>query len=214
MSTASQPAHSQPEPSGIRLRQLLLGTLFALVLLVPKILHLRRNPRSWMLFRVFLGIVGAALVILPLGWSNSYLLSLVGLILFTSSVLLPPAKPEISVDDKARELAALVVVNGGSYAPGGAGPSAVQLFVGTERIYALDARFQPLLVIPVNEITLARAEQSSARWVLRIVWAGHSAEFCYRGVFAEHLARVAESTLQRVMRQALPVIQQSHAAGA
>lgn len=214
MSTASQPAHSRPEPLGVRLRQLLLGTLFALVLLVPKILHLRRNPRSWILFRVFLGIVGAALVVLPLGWNNSYLLSLVGLILFTGSVLLPPAKPAIGIDDKARELRALVVINGGSYAPIGAGPSAVRLLVGAESIYALDARFEPLLVIPVNEITLARAEQSGARWVLRIVWSSHTSQFCYHGVFAEHLARVAESTLQRVMRSAVPVIQQSHAAGA
>jgi len=52
MSAAPSPAIAQPETFGKRLRHLLIGTLFALVLLIPKILHARRNPRSWMLFRI------------------------------------------------------------------------------------------------------------------------------------------------------------------
>ena len=214
MSTASNQALPQPQGIGARFRNTLVGALFAIVLLVPKVLHLRRNAHSWMFFRIFLGIAGAALVLLPLGLGNSYVLSLVGLAMFVAAILLPPAKPHTSADDKARELGALVVVNGGSYQSKNARAAMVQLFVGAERIWALDAHFQPLLVIPVDELTSARAEKSDGRWLLKVVWADRTAEFSHRGVFAEHLARVAESTLHSVMRPSLPVIPQTRAASA
>src|SRR5437773_7624729 len=78
MSPTSSP-QSQPQVSGGRLRNAATGGLFALVLIVPRIMHLRRNPRSWMFFRVFLGIVGAALVLLPLGLGSSFVPAIVGL---------------------------------------------------------------------------------------------------------------------------------------
>jgi hypothetical protein len=214
MSTTSSPVHSQPAPASSRLRNALIGTLFALALSVPKILHLRGNPRSWLFFRILLGVTGAALVILPLGLGNSYVLSVVGLALFVSSILLPPTRPNTSIDDKARELGALVVVNGGRYRLGKAPPAAVRLFVGPERIWALDAHFEPLLIIPANEITSVCAEESAGQWLLRISWADHAAELIYRGVFAEHLARIAETTLRGVMRPALPTLPQRRAASA
>ncbi len=214
MSTTSSPAHSQPEPIGARLRNAGIGALFALVLLVPRILRLRRNANSWMFFRILLGAAGAVLVVFPLGLWNSHLLAVVGLAMFIGAILLPPAKPETIVDAIARELQALVVVNGGQYQPESAPPAMVQLFVGVARISVLDARFEPLLVIPVQEIIAARAEDSGGKWLLRISWAGRTAEFAYRGVFAEHLARVAETTLQGVIHPSLPVISRSRAAGA
>src|SRR5260221_13963717 len=113
MSAAPSPAIAQPETFGKRLRHLLIGTLFALVLLIPKILHARRNPRSWMLFRIFLGVIGAALVVLPIGLGTSFVPAIVGLTMFITPLLLPPAKPDVNAGDKARELGALVVVNGG-----------------------------------------------------------------------------------------------------
>src|SRR6266850_5294863 len=214
MSDTSNPALSQPEAFGKRLRQLAVGTLFALVLLIPKILQVRRNPRSWMLFRIFLGVAGAALVVLPLGLGTSFVPAIVGLAMFISAILLPPGKPDTSADDKARELGALVVVNGGRYQPGSAPSAAVQLFVGVERIWALDRRFQPLLGIPVGEITAACAQEFEESWRLRMMWASHTAEFSYGGIFAEHLARVAETTVRSVMRPALPVLPQRRAASA
>src|SRR6266702_7968593 len=93
MNATSNPAISQPEGFGKRLRHLAIGTLFALVLLIPKILHVRRNPRSWMLFRIFLGVAGAALVILPLGAWSGFAPAIIGLVLFVGAILLPPAKP-------------------------------------------------------------------------------------------------------------------------
>jgi hypothetical protein len=212
MSTTSSPPPPETPASG--LRDAAIGTLFAFVLLVPRLLHLRRNAKSWMLFRILLGAAGAALVVLPLGFENSYLYALVGLVMFIAAILLPPAKPAFNVDHKARELGALVVVNGGRILSASASSTAVQLFVGREQITALDANFQLLLAVPVNEIHSVRAEESDGRWLLSMTWAGHAAQFTYRGIFAEHLARVAETTIRGVMRPALPVLPQRRAAGA
>jgi hypothetical protein len=215
MSAASNPAISQPESIGKRLRHFAVGALFALVLLIPKILHARRNPRSWMLFRIFLGVGGAALVILPLGFGTSFVPAITGLAMFIAAILLPPARTDANADDKARELGALVVVNGGRFKLGGASPSfAAQLFVGAEHISVLDLHFHSFLKIPVSEITSARAEESHGRWFLRVSWAAKAAVFAYGGVFAEHLARIAESTIRGVMRPALPALPQRRAAGA
>ena len=214
MSDTSNPALSQPEGLGKRLRQLAVGALFALVLLIPKILDVRRNPRSWMVLRIFLGVAGAALAVLPLGLGTGFVPAIVGLTMFISAILLPPAKSDANADDKAHELGALVVVNGGRFQPGSAPSAAVQLYVGAESVWALDRRFQPLLEIPVSEITTACTEQSEESWRLRMTWASHTAEFSYGGIFAEHLARVAETTIRGVMRPALPVFPQRRAAGA
>jgi len=214
MSATSNPSLSQPEDLGKRLRQLAVGALFALVLLIPQILHVRRNPRSWMVLRIFLGVAGAAMVVLPLGLGTSFVPAIVGLAMFISAILLPPAKPDTKADDKAHELGALVVINGGRFQPGSAPSAAVQLFVGAESVWVLDRSFQPLLEIPVSEITAACAGQSKESWRLRMTWASHTAEFSYGGIFAEHLARVAESTIRSVMRPALPVLPQRRAAGA
>ena len=213
MSTTSSPALTQQESFGKKLLNTAVGILFALVLLIPRLLHLRRNPRSWRLFCILLGIAGAALIILPLGLGNNYAYALIGMVMFIAAILLPPAKPVMSADDKARELRALVVVNGGQY-QSRSSAAAVRLFVGAESISVLDSMFQPLLVIPIAEITSARAEKPGELWLVRVVWPDHTAEFSYSGIFAEHLARVAESTVQSVMRPSLPVIPQARAASA
>src|SRR5260370_3766962 len=123
MSAASNPALSHPEGFGKGFGPLAIAVLFALVLLIQKTLHLRRNPRSWILFRIFLGVAGAALVIVPVGLGTSFVPAIIGLAMFISAILLPPAKPDTSSDDKARELGALVVINGGRFQSGYA-PSA------------------------------------------------------------------------------------------
>jgi hypothetical protein len=214
MSVVSSPTISQPESFGKRLRHLAVGTLFALVLLIPKILHARRNPRSWMLFRIFLAIGGAAMVIVPLGAWSSYAPAVIGLTMFISAILIPAAKPGSTAGGKARELGALVVVNGGRSKLGEASSFAAQLFVGAEQISVRDSLLQSFLEIPVSEITSAQAEESHSHWFLRVNWANKTAVFAYRGVFAEHLARVAETTIRSVMRPALPVLPQRRAAGA
>jgi hypothetical protein len=214
MSTAPATAASAHEGTSARFRNLLIGALFALVLLIPKLLRIRRNAQSWMAFRVFLGFAGAALVVLPLSLWNSWLAAIAGLGMFMAAILLPPAKPHNLSDDKARELGALVIVNGGAYQPGNAAPAPVQLFVGAEQIWVLDAHFRPLLVIPAAEISSANAVQYKDRWILQVRWLDNTAEFSYQGVFAEHLARVAQSTLGSVMHSPLPILPRSRAASA
>jgi hypothetical protein len=212
MSTAPATAASHHEGTGARLRNFMIGAMFAAVLLIPKLLHIRRNAQSWMAFRIFLGFAGAALVILPLSLWNSWLAAIAGLGMFLTAILLPPAKPHNVSDEKARELGALVIVNGGKYQPGNAFPAPVQLFVGTEQIWALDSHLQPLLVIPAAEITSASALQKKDRWILQVRWSDNAAEFSYQGAFAEHFARVAESTLGSVMHSPLPILPKSRAA--
>ena len=214
MSATSNPAIAPSESLGKKFRHLAVGILFALVLLIPKLLHLRRNAHSWKLFRVFLAIGGAALVLLPLGAWSSYYPAVVGLAMFVSAILLASAKPAANADDKASELGALVVVNGGRFKLGDTSSFAAQLFVGANQVRVLDSRLESFLEIPVNEITSAKAEESHGRWFLHVNWANKTAAFSYHGVFAEHLARVAESTIHSVMRPALPVLPQRRAAGA
>lgn len=214
MSATPSQTLSPPEGTGARIRNVFIGAFFALVLLIPKLAHLRRNARSWLFFRILLALAGASLVLWPVGLGNNYVPSLIGLAMFSASILLPSAKPDTSADDKARELGALVVVNGGKFKLGEESSFAAQLFVGADCVRVLNSQLQCLLEIPVGEITAANAEESHGRWFLRVNWTHKTAVFAYRGVFAEHLARVAETTLQSVMRPALPVIPQSRAAGA
>jgi len=102
MSLTSNSAPTQSATFGAKLRGTAIGFLFATVLLIPKMLHLRRNENSWMLFRIVLGIIGAALVVVPLSLWNSYLLSVFGMLLFTAAILMPGAQPQNFVDDYER----------------------------------------------------------------------------------------------------------------
>jgi len=198
-----------PQPLGPRLRRIATAALFAAILLIPKLLRVRRDPGTWLAFRIVLGLLGAAMVVVPLGLWNSWLAAVCGLALFLTAALLGPAAPVTSLDDKARELGALVVVNGGEYVPAHGFSSAGHLFVGAENLWALDSAFAILAVIPVAQISSVAVLASPSGSILRIEWAGQSAEFSYRGFFAEHLARVAESTIRSVMRPSLPIIQPS-----
>jgi hypothetical protein len=213
MNTTATSAAST-ETVSIRLRNLAIGALFALVLLVPKLLRLRRDERAWTAFRILLGISGAALVILPLSLWNSWLAAIAGLAMFLAAILLPAPIVATRVDDKARELGALVVVNGGEIQSLNAPAETLQLFVGADTIWALDSRLQPLLIVPVAEISSVSVQEVQNGWLMRVPCSNQVPEFLYRGIFAEHLARVAESTIRSVMRTPLPVLPRSRAAGA
>ena len=214
METTASPATSQAESLSIRLRNIAIGALFAVVLIVPKLLRIRRDERSWTAFRILLGIAGAALVVLPLAFWNSWLAAIAGLAMFLTAALLPPAKPDSQIDEKAKELGVLVVVNGGRFHPGTGPASSVQLFVGSNNIWALNSHLHPLLRIPVSEISSVRTEETATGWVVRVRWMDRFGEFSYDGIFAEHLARVAESTVRSVMPSALPILPRRRAASA
>jgi len=213
MSTATTTETALADGLGAKLRKTVIGAGFAVVLLVPKVLSLRRDERSWVIFRMVLGVFGAALVVLPIGFFGSYFLAVIGLAAFIVAILLPPPKATSGTDDKARELGALVVVDGGTFQSGSFAVP-VQLFVGPQNLWALEADFHPLLVIPVAELIAAHAEEMDGRWILRLRWADRGAMFSYSGVFAENLARTAESTVQSVMHPSVPVLPRRRAASA
>jgi hypothetical protein len=160
-----------------------------------------------------LGVFGAALVVLPIGFFGSYFLAIAGLVAFIVAILLPPPKATSITDDKARELGALTVIDGGTF-QSGTFAVPVQLFVGSQKLWALEADFHPLLVIPVAELISAQAEEVEGCWMLRLRWVDRSAIFSYSGVFGEQQARVAESTVQSMMRSAVPVSPRRRAANA
>jgi hypothetical protein len=215
MTTTFSQDESHPQPSGSTTRDIFIGALLASASLVTKLLHIRRSARSWMLFRIFLGVAGAALVLVPLTSWNSYVLPIAGLVFFVCAILLPPAQPQMSADAKARELGASAVVDGGKFLPMDATSSvAVRLFVGTAHISVLDANFRSLLEIPTGELSSARAVLAEKGWLLELTWAENAAEFSYRGLFAEHVVRAAERAFQSVILPAVAVTPKRRAASA
>jgi hypothetical protein len=214
MSHTAVKSAGQIPGAGMRMRNLATSALYTLLQIFPKLLQLRRNKESMLALRVALGICGAALVVLPLSLWEGWITALVGLALFSAAILLQPARPHTTTDDKARELGALLVVKGGEYQPGNAASATVRLFIGTRNIWALDKLYQPLLVIPAAEMTSLGVDQNDGIWVVRVGWNEHAAEFCYHGVFAEHLAHLAESAIRGVTHSQLPALPRRRAASA
>jgi hypothetical protein len=206
MSTSPNSAVQQQVSVPLRLRNYAIGSLFALVLLVPKLLLIRRDPRAWTTFRVLLGIAGAALVILPLSLWNSWLAAIAGLALFLFASLMPSARPNQDLDAKTHELGALVVVNGGSYRGPGGAEIPVKLFAGPQTISLLDSQLQCRLTLGTPQISSVQVGEVEGTWVLRIRCGDRAEDLSYRGVFAEHFARVAESTLLSLIPATLPML--------
>jgi hypothetical protein len=211
-------------PAGVRLRLALkraaLSVLFTSILIIPKIRALRRKIWEWSALRLVVAALGCLL-----GWRYKYahggLVDLVFGILLMAFGLLVRAKPQAkSVDAQARELDALVVLNGGAFIPHGAERPTrlVSIFVNPDRLFVVDEREHTLEEIPVVRVRQLEArpvtapgepEEESQTWDLEICWEAktmRAARFRYDGVFAEHLARVAENTVRSVIRKDLPVL--------
>jgi hypothetical protein len=191
-----------------------MGALFFLILLIPRFRRLRRRVWAWTFVRMIAALSGGILI-----WHYTHARAgagflLGGLILIALGVLVR-AKPQAkSVEEKQRELGALVVLDGGTFvaANGAAHPDA-QIFVLAERLVVLNGREEA-----VGEIPLARLQRYAAHpassdaveegkpWELEIVGESGSARFRYEGFFAEHLARVAETTLRNLRAQEFPVL--------
>jgi hypothetical protein len=175
----------------------------------------RHKAGSWMFFRIVIGVVGAALVIFPITSGNGYVFSVAGLVVFVAAILFSPAKPKVTLEEKARELGALTFVDGGRYRlPDSSSSVPVQLFVCADRICGLDGRLRPLVEIPAGEITSFLAIETEKGWFLEVIWSAHAAEFYYRGVSAERLAHVAENAIRKVAPTPAPFAPQSRAASA
>ncbi len=213
MSSPSQVISSDSRTLSQRCRSGLISLLFLASRRFPQLLHWARNENSWTALRVGMGLLGAALVILPLGLWNGWITALFGLALFVTSILLPSAPAESLTDRKARELGAQTVVSGGEYQPGNAPATAAELFIGKDHIWALGRHFEPLLVITIAEISAVRVVAVGEGWNLQLRWADHKAEFRFDGMFAERLAELAASSIRSVCQPA-SADYQSRAAGA
>lgn len=211
-------------PIGARLRVVLkkaaLSVLFTAILTIPKIRALRRKIWEWSAVRLLTAGLGCLL-----GWrykrAQGGVLDLVFGIALMAFALLVRAKPQAkSVDAQARELDALVVLNGGAFIPTGAERPTrlVRIFVNPDRLFVVDEREHILEDIPVVRVREVQShpnpapgepEADAQTWDLVITWESNemrTARFRYDGVFAEHLARVAENTLRNLLRKELPVL--------
>lgn len=121
-----------------------------------------------------------------------------------------------AVDDVARELDALVVLNGGALiAPANGHVPAervlqTNIFVSQRMLRVLDSGYRKLLEIPVGGIRRiaieADSSYTSGAWRLEVAGEWGMSCFLYEGAFAEHLARIAEKTLRDVWKKGLPVL--------
>jgi hypothetical protein len=208
---------------GVRLwhatRKAALSVLFAAILVIPKVRRLRRRIWEWSAVRILVALLGCLL-----GWrykhANGGVVDLVLGVALMAFGLLVRAKPEAkSVDAQARELDALVVLNGGAFIPAGnERPSRiVRIFVNPDRLFVVDEHEHTLEDIPLVRVRELAArplpaagepDAEAQTWDLEITWESkdtRTARFRYDGVFAEHLARVAETTVRNLLRKDLPV---------
>jgi hypothetical protein len=203
-----------------RLRKAALSVLFAAILVIPAIRRLRRKIWEWSAIRILVALVGCLL-----GWrykhANGGIVDLVAGVALMAFGLLVRAKPEAkSADAQARELDALVVLNGGAFIPAGSErPSRlVSIFVNPNRLFVVDEQAHRVEEIPMVRVrqlvarpvpTESAAEGEAQAWELAITWEStdmRTARFRYDGFFAEHLARVAETTVRNLLRRELPVL--------
>lgn len=204
---------------GQLVKQAGLFILFGTLLMIPRIRRLRRQVWVWSLVRL-----AVAACATWLGWryknAGAGVSSLVASLFLFAFSLLVRAKPmEKSVDAAADELDALIVLNGGTFreSPDSIPIPRSQIFVHPERIIVQGSGERRLLEIPlakVRDIAAGPAAEASGDgkvpWEVRVTWlaeAPGTTTFQYNGTFAEHLARVTESTLRGQWKKDLPVIQ-------
>jgi hypothetical protein len=181
---------------------------------------LRRKIWEWSAVRLLTAALGCLL-----GWRYKHahggIVDLAAGIALMAFGLLVRAKPHAkSVDAQAREFDALVVLNGGAFIPPGAQhPSRlVSIFVNPDRLFVIDEHQHSLEEIPlvrVRELAVRplplpdEPDAEPQTWDLEITWESkemRTSRFRFEGVFAEHLARVAENTVRSLLRKELPVL--------
>jgi hypothetical protein len=194
--------------------------LFGAILIIPRIRRLRRRVWAWACVRL-----AVAACATWLGWRYKHagagVTSLAASLLLFAFSLLVRAKPVTkSVDALADELSALIVLNGGIFrqTPDSTPIQPAQIFVHPEQIIIVGPRERRLLEIPLTKVrNLAvhpvpnGAGESVEPWEVEITWVADApctTTFHYDGAFAEHLARVTESTLRGQWKKDLPVIRQ------
>jgi hypothetical protein len=211
-----------PEPPrtfGQLAKQAGLFVLFGTILQIPRLRRLRRRVWAWTCIRLVATACGGWMV-----WRYAHARAGTptlagGLLLLTLGLLIRARPAEKPVDALAHALGALVVLNGGIFRhPRHSTPVQAQIFVHPEQIIVLGPHERRLLEIPLGKVRNLAAQrvtngagESRDSWEVEINWAAEgpcSTTFRYDGAFAEHLARVTESTLRSQWKKDLPVIPQ------
>jgi hypothetical protein len=189
-----------------RLRRGGLWLIFALVLMIPKVNRLRRRRRAWIFIRILVAIAGTAILVFGLARGHGFALIFVAALMLLFDLLVSAERPEISIDARAKELGALITVDGGRYIDAAGNRHRSKLFVGPDRLWALDSALHVLLEIPLTQVRTLVVEPSGTGWSFRVDGEKTKAEFIYEGSFAQHLADVAEATVRSRLNRELPVL--------
>jgi len=160
-----------------RLRRGLLWLIFGLILLIPKVNRLRRRRRLWNFVRIVIALAAAAILVLGMARGRWYALLAAGALMLLFALVVRPERREFSIDARARELGALIVVDGGSYIDGSGKRHRAKLFLGPDRLSALDASLEMLLQIPLQRIRSLSVRPTGTDCSLRVEWAETTAEF-------------------------------------
>jgi len=214
----SQPTTCAPSSLREGAKKAALSLLFSAILIIPKVRRLRRRIWVWSAIRVLLAAAGCGLAWQYKHVQGGWAYLLWGLVLIAFGLLVPSKAEAKSVDAQARELGSVLVLNGGTFTPESQDQPArhVSIYVNPEWLFVLDGRDQVVLEIPVPGLRGLEArpltpgdEGDGPSWQLEITWqaaGAHTASFRFDGFFAEHLARVAQTTLQNLRGKDLPVL--------
>lgn len=203
----TQDSRIAPLRAGLaRLRRGVLWVIFALVLIIPKTNRLRRHRLAWNCGRLITGLVGIAMVAWGAAGGHHLALLVTGAGLLLLALALAPKSADFSIDERARQLGALIVVDGGRYLDDAGALRPAKLFIGPDRLWVLNPALQILLELPLIQIRALTVEPAGAVWRLRLDCNHSETQFVYEGSFAEHLARVADETLRSQLYRELPVL--------
>lgn len=189
----------------LQLRRAVLWLIFGSILMIPKMNRLRRHRRAWNLGRSFAALAGMAMIAVGAAGQHKFATIALGSLVLLLALLLAPERVKLSVDARARELGALIVVDGGLYTSDAHTADRTKLFIGSDRLWVLNSTLAVLSEIPLQQLRELKVEPAGADWKLRLDYGQSAAEFLYQGNFAEHLARVAEETLRSRLLRELPV---------
>lgn len=201
MSKPSATASQHSNPSQSKFDSALSSTK------ISDLLHPRHNQHSWFVFRLALGFLGAALVLLPLALPQSWIASIFGLAFFLTAILLPPVlsshapnekSPAPPVEDKKLPVPLpQLVLHGAEFCSEGA-PVPVELYVCDEQIVAMKSNLQPAIVVPTAELTSVFLQRSEKSWLLFLIWSGKETAFAFHGHAAERHAKKAEAAIHNL----------------
>ena len=158
---------------------------------------LRRNPHSWFALRLFLGVLGAALVLLPLALPESWIASIFGLVLFLTSILLPSPREREQVPESAALSSEELVLTGAEYSDGSTAPIPVKLLVSQKQVLAVKPDSQPAVAVPSPELVSVFLQRSDQSWLLVLETSTRETVFSFHGIAALRHALRAESAIRR-----------------